>query len=222
MSRGPISTRRGTPFLIQSQPRAPPMSRRRSPPAAAAAVSQPGQAAASVGVVHHLARSFGLVRNGQQNHLGRGDPGRQIRPSSSPWVMITPPIRRVEDAPGSGPGQGFGFLGGLEADIGGPGEILAQKMGGAGLQGLAVLHHGLDALGVHGSRKAFRGGLAAFDHRHGQESSAIRAVDIQHHGGAFASASWAVAWAVWPSCQRNSLVRRKMRVRISHRTTLAH
>src|SRR3546814_3943805 len=30
------------------------------------------------------------------------------------------------------------------------------------------------------------------------------------------------AWAVCPSCQRNSLVRRNIRVRISQRTTLAH
>ena len=34
--------------------------------------------------------------------------------------------------------------------------------------------------------------------------------------------SSAVAWAVWPSCQRNSAVRRNRRVRISQRTTLAH
>ena len=37
-----------------------------------------------------------------------------------------------------------------------------------------------------------------------------------------ASASAAVAWAVWPSCQRNSAVRRNSRVRISQRTTLHH
>ena len=31
-----------------------------------------------------------------------------------------------------------------------------------------------------------------------------------------------VACAVWPSCHRNSLVRRNGRVRISHRNTFAH
>ena len=36
------------------------------------------------------------------------------------------------------------------------------------------------------------------------------------------TASSRVACAVWPSCQRNSVVRRNMRVRISQRTTLAH
>lgn len=36
------------------------------------------------------------------------------------------------------------------------------------------------------------------------------------------SASSRVAWAVCPSCHRNSLVRRKGRVRISQRTTLPH
>src|SRR5208283_69949 len=38
-----------------------------------------------------------------------------------------------------------------------------------------------------------------------------------------ASASSLEAWAVWPSCQRNSLVRRKSRVDfVSHRTMLHH
>ena len=31
-----------------------------------------------------------------------------------------------------------------------------------------------------------------------------------------------VAWAVWPSCQRNSVVLRNTRGRISQRTTFAH
>src|SRR6516164_2524949 len=35
---------------------------------------------------------------------------------------------------------------------------------------------------------------------------------------ASSSASACVAWAVWPSCQRNSAVRRKRRVRVSQRT----
>ena len=39
---------------------------------------------------------------------------------------------------------------------------------------------------------------------------------------ASSSASSRVAWAVWPSCQRNSDVRRNGRVRISQRITLHH
>src|SRR5215218_904310 len=39
---------------------------------------------------------------------------------------------------------------------------------------------------------------------------------------AYAAASSRVAWAVWPSCQRNSVVRRNSRGRSSQRTTLAH
>src|SRR5438445_113579 len=39
---------------------------------------------------------------------------------------------------------------------------------------------------------------------------------------AYAAASSRVACAVWPSCQRNSVVRRNMRGRSSHRTTFAH
>jgi len=37
-----------------------------------------------------------------------------------------------------------------------------------------------------------------------------------------ASASSAVSWAVCPSCQRNSVVRRNSRVTFSHRTMFAH
>ena len=36
------------------------------------------------------------------------------------------------------------------------------------------------------------------------------------------TASGSVACAVWPSCHRNSAVRRNIRVRISQRTTLHH
>ncbi len=39
---------------------------------------------------------------------------------------------------------------------------------------------------------------------------------------AYACASASETWAVWPSCQRNSLVRRKRRGRSSQRTTFAH
>ena len=35
-------------------------------------------------------------------------------------------------------------------------------------------------------------------------------------------ASSEVSWAVWPSCQRNSVVRRNNRGRSSQRTTFAH
>ena len=40
--------------------------------------------------------------------------------------------------------------------------------------------------------------------------------------GANAILSVSLAWAVWPSCQRNSVVRRNSRVRSSHRITLHH
>ena len=35
------------------------------------------------------------------------------------------------------------------------GEILSEEMGGPGLQGLAILHQGLDAISVHGSGETF-------------------------------------------------------------------
>ena len=44
----------------------------------------------------------------------------------------------------------------------------------------------------------------------------------RHIRSVSSTASSLVAWAVWPSCQRNSVVRRNTRGRSSQRTTLAH
>ena len=60
----------------------------------------------------------------------------------------------------------------LEFDVLGLGEMRAQEMRGAGLQRLAVLHHRLDGIGVHGAGEALILRLLAGDHRHGQHVSA--------------------------------------------------
>ena len=56
----------------------------------------------------------------------------------------------------------------LEADILRLREMGAQEMRGAGLQRLAVLHHGFDGIGGDGAGEAFVLWLLAGDHRHRQ------------------------------------------------------
>jgi hypothetical protein len=60
------------------------------------------------------------------------------------------------------------------------------------------------------------------EHRHGQVLLHEVGVHVEHAMRTSSRASSCVAWAVWPSCHRNSLVRRNIRVRISQRITLAH
>jgi hypothetical protein len=57
--------------------------------------------------------------------------------------------------------------------------------------------------------------------RHGHDVLGEVAVDAEHARTSSWASSW-LAWAVCPSCHRNSVVRRNMRVRFSQRMTLAH
>ena len=77
--------------------------------------------------------------------------------------------------------------------------------------------------GVRRSGEALASGLAAEHHWHREHLAHERRVDVLVDPlRVEARASSSVACAVCPSCQRNSLVRRKIRGRSSHRTTLAH
>ena len=67
----------------------------------------------------------------------------------------------------------------LKLDLKGPGKVVAKVVGGARLQALAVVHHGLDGVGGFRAGKFFRVGLFAADHRHGQVLLAEVGVDIQ-------------------------------------------
>ena len=64
------------------------------------------------------------------------------------------------------------------------------------------------------------GRLAPAEHRDAQDVLGDLAIHLEHAEAPPSVASSAVACAVWPSCQRNSLVRRNSRVRISQRRTL--
>ena len=65
------------------------------------------------------------------------------------------------DAPAGGPGEldGIGLVG--ERDVEGFGEVLAQVVGRAGLQGATVLHHGFDAVGAQGAGELLAVGFEA-------------------------------------------------------------
>ena len=58
-------------------------------------------------------------------------------------------------------------------------ELIAKVVAGAALQGLAVLHHGLDGIGGLGTGKLFLVGLAALHHGDGQILLADICVAVQ-------------------------------------------
>ena len=150
--------------------------------------------------------------------------GGRRKPSSSPWVMITPPIRRVETPqlvvwqksmlavrrPGSG-------CSGLRRN-GCP-----RIMRGAGLQRLAVLHHRFDGIGAHRAGETLILRLLARDHRHGQHvfgkardrlpaSCRVSSIasSLRWHGR-YGPPARGIRWCAGTGA-----------VRISQRTTLAH
>ena len=67
-----------------------------------------------------------------------------------------------------------------EGDVEGAGEAVAEVVGGAGLQGLAVMHHALDGVGGLGAVELLLLGLLAPGHGHGQHVFAEVGVDVQH------------------------------------------
>ena len=68
----------------------------------------------------------------------------------------------------------------LELDVLRFGKVRAEIMRGAGLQRLAVLHHGFDGVGVVGAGEALVGRLLARDHRHGEHVFGELAIDLEH------------------------------------------
>ena len=82
--------------------------------------------------------------------------------------MITPPIRRVETPQlvvlqkASSPASSWNLMFWASA------KLVPEEVRGAGLQRLAVLHHGFDGIGVHRAGEALILRLLAGDHRHRQ------------------------------------------------------
>ena len=67
-----------------------------------------------------------------------------------------------------------------ELDVGGLGKVLAQEVGGACLNRLAILHHRLDAVSRDGTRKALALTLLAADHWDGEEVAGKGLIDPKH------------------------------------------
>ena len=72
-----------------------------------------------------------------------------------------------------------------ELDVEGLGEVLAQEVGGTGLQGLAVLHHGLDGEGIQGTGKTLVRTLVSHDDRKSQVVAGKVGIDLDHAPGFF-------------------------------------
>jgi len=89
------------------------------------------------------------------------------------------------DAPRGGPGEFL--LAGLveEFNARSLGEILAEEVGSAGLQCLAILHHGFDAISIDGARETFAGGFFALDDGHGKMVLGEVGIDAEHLAGFF-------------------------------------
>ena len=148
--------------------------------------------------------------------------GGRTSPASSECVMIKAPIKRV-DTPHEVaqtnsclPSRVANFTSNARA------KFWPRKVRGTCLQRLAVLHHGFNAVRVEGTGKPLVRRLDPFEHRHGHPAFCKVCRRRRASWRASATASSEVSWAVCPSCQRNSAVRRNSRVRISQRTTLAH
>lgn len=87
------------------------------------------------------------------------------------------------DAPGGGPGVLAFVVAAGKGDVLGFGEVLAEEVGGAGLDGFAVLDHGFDGEGADGAGEAFVFGFFAGDGGDGEDVTLEVFVDFVHGGG---------------------------------------
>ena len=177
-SFGPTSSRTGTPrssCSLYFQPgeycsRSSTCSRTRSP---SAAFTWSMKASTS-------ARSSGLRQIGTTTACTGATRGGSCSPLSSPWVMMTPPIRRVETPHEVCQTYWRSALLVLVGDVEDLGEVLAEVVRGAGLQGVAVLHQRLDRVGHVGAGELLGVALRPGVHRHGQLGLGEVAVDLEH------------------------------------------
>ena len=100
------------------------------------------------------------------HHVLRGEAGR----SHEAVVVGVRHDHAADEAGGHAPRGRVRVLLGtllvLELDVAGLGEVLAEVVRGAGLEGLAILHHRFDAERVDGAGETFALGLTALDDRH--------------------------------------------------------
>ena len=126
-----------------------------------------------------------LADNGQQNDLGRGDAGGHDHAVVVGMGHDQAADETGGNPPGGRPGEGLLSFFRLEADIRGFGEILTEHVRSPGLEGLSVLHHGLDAAGFHGPGEPLGIAFPAFDDRDGQIIPDQNLIGVQHLHHAF-------------------------------------
>ena len=120
-----------------------------------------------------------MLSDGDHHHLRGGDDRRQHQTV----VVAVGHDDRADQAGRAAPAGLERILQGVvpagEGHVIGPGELVAEEMAGAGLEGLVVLHHGLDGIGGLGTGEFLLVGLAALHHRHGQRVLAHIGVAVQ-------------------------------------------
>src|SRR5215212_6648059 len=95
--------------------------------------------------------------------------GGNLRPLSSPWTRIKPPMVLVE-----------------ERDVEGAGEILSEVVAGRGLQGTPVAHQPLAGVGLDGPGETLRLALRAREDGYRHRLVEAVAVDAEHPQGLLA------------------------------------
>ena len=120
-----------------------------------------------------------VLGDGDHHHLGGSDHRGQHQ-----TVVVAVGHNDGADEPGRRAPAGLeGILQGIvpagERHVIGAGELVAEEVAGAGLQGLVVLHHALDGIGGLGTGEFLLVGLAALHHGHGQRVFAHVGVAVQ-------------------------------------------
>ena len=109
-----------------------------------------------------------MLGHGHHNHLDGRDAGRQ----NKAVIVAVGHDDTADNAGGHAPGglEGVLLLVVLvgEGDVELPGKAIAEEVAGAGLEGLLVVHHALDGVGIHRAGELLLVGLVASDHRHGK------------------------------------------------------
>ena len=120
-----------------------------------------------------------VLGDGDHHHLGGGDDGGQHQTV----VVAVGHDDGADQAGGRAPAclervlQGVVAAG--EGHVIGAGELIAEEVAGAGLEGLVVLHHALDGVGGLGAGELLLVGLAALHHGHGQRVPAHVGVAVE-------------------------------------------
>ncbi|MDB6071604.1 MAG: hypothetical protein JWL81_2775, partial [Verrucomicrobiales bacterium] len=118
--------------------------------------------------------------DGEDDNLVGGDAGRQDEAIVIAVGHDEGADEAGADAPGGGPGELARAAAAGELDVGGFGEVLAEEVAGARLDGFAVLHHGLDAQGAFRAGEAFALGFFTGDDGECEVVAGEGFVDAEH------------------------------------------